>query len=109
MNFRINFLSLESVWAVWIERLRPALQTHTRTLGQLLAPLNECLAFGLNGFKCSWVLVGAPRCSRVLMGAGGELLCVRGLLGGPGTLGVLLGAPGDPYNLRRVEIGQKVQ
>jgi hypothetical protein len=26
----------------------------------------------------------------------------------PGTLGVLLGAPGDPYKRRRVVTGQKV-
>ena len=42
------------------------------------------------------MLLGAPRCSWCALG---ELLGVRGLPGGPGTLGVPLGALGDPYKL----------
>ena len=37
----------------------------------------------------------------------GQLLGVRGLPGGPGTLGVPLGAPGDPYKRRRVVTGEE--
>ena len=49
------------------------MQTPTHALGQLLAPLNEYVAFGLNGFKCSWVLACAPRCYWVLLVCSWEL------------------------------------
>ena len=64
--------------------------------------------FGLNGFECSWVLLGAPG---VLLDAPGELLDAPGGLLGVrgcswgGAPGVLLGAPGDPYKRRRVVTG----
>ena len=45
----------------------------------------------------------------VLLGAFGGILGVRGPLGGLGTLGVFLAAPGDPHKQRRVVTGQKVQ
>ena len=66
--------------------------------------------FGLNGFECSWVLLG---CSWMLLGSSGMLQrgswVFVGAPGAPGTPGVLLGAPGDPYKRRRVVTGQKVQ
>ncbi len=89
---------LKGTWAVWPERLRPDIQTPTRALGQLLAPLNECVAFGLNGFKCSWVLACAPRYYWVLS------LCACVLLGSS------CGAPGrEPYTRRRVAAGHTLQ
>ena len=100
--------------AVWPERLGPDMQTPTRALGQLLAPLSECVAFGLNGLKCSWVLACAPKCSWVLLVCswvllGSSWVLVGLLVGGLCTLGVFLAALGDPHKQRRVVIGQKVQ
>jgi len=65
---------------------------------------------GLNGSECSWVLLGDPGCSLMLLGSswmllGGSWVFV-GAPGAPGTPGVLLGAPGDPYKRRRVVTGQ---
>ena len=62
---------------------------------------------GLNGSECSWVLLGDPGCSLMLLGSSWMLLGGSWVfVGAPGTPGVLLGAPGDPYKRRRVVTGQ---
>ena len=114
MYFSIILWSLEKSWAVWLERLGPGMQTQTRTLSQRLAPLSECVAFGLNGLKCYWVLACASKCSWVLLVCswvllGSSWVLVGLLVGGLGTLGVFLAAPGDPHKQRHVVTGQKVQ
>ena len=111
VHCNIILWSLEKSWAVWPERLRPGIPTPTRTFGHLLAPLSECVAFGLNGLKCYWVLACAPKCSWVCSWVllGSSWVLVGLLVGGLGTLGVFLAAPGDPHKQRRVVAGQKVQ
>ena len=75
-------------------------------LGESLTP------FRLNGFECSWVLLGAPGCFGLLLGASGcswvsswvllgSSWVFVGAPGAPGIPGVLLGTPGDPYKVAR--------
>ena len=82
-------------------------------MGPKSGPGESLTPFRLNGFECSWVLLGALG---VLLDAPGEFWVLLGSSwvfvgapGAPGTPGVLLGAPGDPYKRRRVVTGQKVQ
>ena len=71
-----------------------------RKMGPKSGPSESLTPFRLNGFECSWVLVGAPGYFWVLLG------CSWVFVGAPG---VLLGAPGDPCKRRRVVTRQKVQ
>jgi apolipoprotein N-acyltransferase len=58
-----------------------------------LAPLNECVAFGLNWFKCSWVLACARRCYWVLLVCSWVLLGSSWVFVGFLVVLVLLGCP----------------
>ena len=85
-------------------------------MGPKSGPGESLTPFRLNGFECSWVLLGAPGCFGLLLGASGCSWVSSWVLlgsswvfvGAPGTPGVL-GAPGDPYKWRRIVTRQKVQ